>query len=493
LPALALFLLAPAARAQDVRSLEGHTSSVRCVAFSPDGKMLVSGGYDTTARLWEVSTGKPLRILPHVNWVQCATFSPDGKLLATCNYDRSIRLYDPNTGTLLRTFSNHLSQVFAASFSPDSKHVASGAAERVLRVWDAGTLRQTQTIDADTQFNVYAVAFSPDGKTVASAGQDRIVRLWDASSGREIQRFTGHIDVVVSLAFTPDGRGLFSASHDRSIRLWELSTGKERLNFSGHTSLVRSVAVSPDGRTVASGAYDNTVRLWDALTGRELKRLDGHRGTVWAVAFSPDGKLLASGAEDRSVRLWKVTEWTERPAPKGEKLAAREVAARWNDLGDEDGPKAFKAVAELTQSADSALVYFKEHLKPVRELDGEAHKNVTKLIADLEAEDFATRKKAMDALSALGTPAAPQLRQALAKAGDVDLRLRLFVVLRAMDSTGASPEQLRTLRALEVLERIRTAEAKELLGALAKGVPDAYLTQQAKASLARVNRRMAKP
>jgi DNA-binding beta-propeller fold protein YncE len=494
-PVVVALLLAGGGTAfgQDVRPLTGHFSSVRGVAFSPDGKTLVTSSYDSSARLWEVSSGKLLRTLSHFNWVNYSTFSPDGKLLATCGYDRMIRLYDPTNGNLLRTFGGHTSAAYGAAFSPDSKTVASVAAERNLRIWDATTLRELHNITTDNNnFNVYAVAFSPDGKTVACAGQDRIIRLYEPGSGRETQRLTGHMDQVVALAFSPDGRTLLSGSHDRTVRMWELSTGKERLSMSGHTNWVRSVAITRDGRTIASGSYDNTVRLWDALTGKELKQLNGHIGTVWGVDFAPDGKLLASGSEDRSARLWKVTEWTERPAAKGEKLAAADLAQHWADLSSDEGAKAFKAVVDLTQSPESALPYLKESLKPVRELEGDDVKKVARLIDELASDDFAVRKKAMDGLSALGMPVAPQLRAALAKTSDVDVRLRLFVVLRSMDNSALGPDQLRTIRALEVLERIGTKEALEVVRALARGVPEAHQTVEAKASLARMTRRLGK-
>jgi hypothetical protein len=352
-------------------------------------------------------------------------------------------------------------------------------------------MREKHSVLDDPNFNVFSVALSPDGKNIATGGQDRSIRLWNADNGKEIARFTGHNDVVVALAFMPDGRTLVSGSHDRTVRLWEVSTGKERMQFTGHTNLVRSVAISADGRTVASAGYDYIIRLWDPLTGRELKKLEGHRNIVWGIAFAPDSKLLASGSEDRSVRVWKVQDITDRKAAKADAPGAKELAVMWNDLGAEDGHKGWKAVADLTQAAPSALTHFKEMLKPVRELDGEAKKQVTKLIADLAGEEFATRKKAMETLTTLGTPVAPALREALRKTSDVDVRLRLHVVLRTMDVTGMTPDQLRTIRALEVLERINSKEAQELVAGLAKGVPDAFMTIEAKNSLARINQRTA--
>src|SRR5262249_2137296 len=263
------------------------------------------------------------------------------------------------------------------------------------------------------------------------------VRLWNPKTGKELRKMTGHGDIVTWVAFLPDGRTLASASQDRTVKLWEVATGKERLSFSQHTNWVRSVVLSPDGRTAASAGYDNIIRLWDTVTGKELKQLKGHTSTIWALDFAPDGKHLASGSQDNTARIWKVSDITGRAAPKETKLEAKELEAHWKALESDDGIKSYKAVGALVQAPESALGMLKTNLKPAKEVEG-AEKKAEKYLADLEDSDYAVRKKAIDALSTMGATIVPQVRKALTKATDVDVKLRLYVVLRALEGTDAT-------------------------------------------------------
>jgi WD40 repeat protein len=475
----------------DVRDFNGHYGTVRGVSFSPDGKTLASTGLDNYMRIWNVGTGKQERSFSVYNWGTSVTYSPDGKDLITTSNDRSVRIWDP-TGTLRRTFNNHVNMSYMAAVSPNGKLAVSCAHETQVRVWDYTNCRELRNFKADDSYAVWAVAFSPDGKYVATAGQDKSVRLFNPDTGDEVRRFAGHTDVVNTVAFAPDGRSLISAGNDKVLRMWEISTGKERMKLEGHTNYVRSVVYSRDGRTIASGGYDNVIRLWDAYTGKELRKLEGHKQSVWCLAFAPGDKYLASGSDDRLVKVWTVDKLTGRKAAAAAKLTEKQVAAAWKNLEGDDGAKAFKAIIDLSGDPDSAIALLKEKLKAVSDLDDEGQKKVKALIADLDNEEFATRKKAMDALTALGAPVAPQLKAAVTKTSDIDVKLRLFVVLRQLEGSTLSPGQIRTLRALETLERIASADAKEVLTGLTKGVAEAWLTKEAKASLARITPRKPK-
>ncbi|KAH8598455.1 putative WD-repeat protein [Bisporella sp. PMI_857] len=287
-----------------LQTLEGHSSSVNSVDFSPDCKQVVSGSDDQTVRLWDAVTGATLQTLEgHLRWVSSVAISPDGKQIVSGSNDQTVRLWDAVTGAALQTLEGHSDRISSVAFSPDGKKVVSGSHDRTVRLWDAVTGAALQTLEGHSNW-VNSVAFSPDSKQVVSGSGDQMVRLWDAVTGATLQTLEGHLRWVSSVAISPDGKQIVSGSSDQTIRLWDAVTGATLQMFKGHLNWVSSVAISPDGKQVVSGSRDQTVRLWDAITGAALQTFKGHLNWVNSVAFSPDGKQVVSGSDDQTVRLW---------------------------------------------------------------------------------------------------------------------------------------------------------------------------------------------
>jgi tricorn protease-like protein len=236
-------------------------------SLSTDGKTFATGHqYDNVVRIGAVDTGKEVKSFAgHTGGVYAVAFSPDGKTIVSGGLDRTLRLWDVGSGREVRQFAGVRDQIRSACFSPDGKRVASGhwgpGSEFQVRLWDVDTGKELKSFGAH-RADVTATLFTPDGKQLLSTGMDGAIILWDVEKGKEVRRMT-HQGGVYNAAMSPDGKRVLTAGYgDRMVRLWELSTGKELRRLDGHTGAVLGVAFSPDGKRALSCDSRTTLYLW---------------------------------------------------------------------------------------------------------------------------------------------------------------------------------------------------------------------------------------
>jgi len=297
----------------EVMTLRGHGNMVNSAAFSPDGKRIVSGSADKTIKVWDAATGAELMTLRgHGRWINLVAFSPDGKCIVSGSADNTIKVWDAATGEEVMTLRGHKSGVGSVAFSPDGKRIVSGSADNTVKVWDAGTGDELMTLRGHGFYggSIDSIAFSPDGERIVSGSADTTIKVWDAATGAELMTLRGHGNWVGSIAFSPDGKRIISGGGDNTIKVWDSATGAELMTLRGHDNWVASIAFSPDGKRIVSGSGDKTIKVWDAAIRGEAVILGGHRDVVLSIAFSPDGKRIV-GSVNRTVKVWDATTGAE--------------------------------------------------------------------------------------------------------------------------------------------------------------------------------------
>jgi WD40 repeat protein len=295
-----------------------HYESVNDVDVSPDGKHLVTGSNDRTARIWDLVSGMPLLTLKgHSDGLVDVNYSPDGSLVATAAYDGKAMVFDAATGEAKFTLNGHEGTVWEATFSPDGRRLATYGDDKTVRVWDLSNGTQIAVMDGSTDILGH-IEWSPDNATLAIASFDGYLYLWDPVTNRILQTIGGDFTKGIEwAAWSPDGSQIVFGDGTGSAEIYNTADGSFVHGLYGRSkSRISRVAWSPDGDSIVTGDLDGGVYLWDAHSGNFQMELEGHRCdideqgqnacAIWQLEFSKDSRYLATLGRDKTVRLWDV-------------------------------------------------------------------------------------------------------------------------------------------------------------------------------------------
>ncbi|HEV3116065.1 MAG TPA: protein kinase, partial [Gemmataceae bacterium] len=273
------------------------------VVLSPDGSRLAGITETGPPAVWDSTGRKCAELLEDVGRITCMAFSPDGKSLASGGTDRMVRIWDTGAGRLKRTLTGHSAGVTALCFSADGEQIASADEDGTVKVWDQVAGTEKHCLER-TERGIAVLAFGPDGRSLALGGKTGILELWDFDAASIVRILAGHADSVTDVRFSPNGRHLASASQDGTVKLWDAGSRQELQVLRGSGDGVAAIAFAPDGSRIASAYDDGAIHLWEPLAGRPILTLRGHSGPARRLLFSSDGQRLWSVGQDGTWRTW---------------------------------------------------------------------------------------------------------------------------------------------------------------------------------------------
>ncbi len=306
-----------------IADLKGHQGIISGAAFSPDGRLAasVSGtglGFfiptfccgDRSARIWSVDNGQLLKILEHRRGVNSVAFSPDGKILVTGDESGNAYIWKWETEENPILLQGHTGVIFSVAFDPNGKLVATASEDGTARIWDANTAAEVAILRGHKNWVTY-ISFSSDGGNVFTLSADDTVRVWEITSGQDSIVLNGHKGELNNGAFSPDDNFVITSSDDGTARIWNANTGDNIFVLEGGPGGVTGALFSPDGSWAVSSGEDQTTRIWNVKTGKEVVTLDG-----WISAsgltdffnitpFSPDSKQITT-VDGISAKIWDV-------------------------------------------------------------------------------------------------------------------------------------------------------------------------------------------
>jgi WD40 repeat protein len=507
------------ASGEEIRPYDGHAAPLTVLAHSPDGRWLASADEEGTVVLW----GRDGRQVWRQGFgkesigIALLAFPAGGKSLVAVA-GNTVVTFDLEKKGARRPWTLPTKADTMLRLSRDGKTLILETDTGFIEIWDITTRKKLRAINCRLpEF----VTLSPGGEVLATGSYKPCVMLWHVPSGRLLARLGE--DACATAVFSRDGRILATSDFASSgevisqnpakphVTLWEVATGQPISVIEGIGVVPQVLSFAPDGRTLlytcwsTHGLGQETSRERGAIlrdisgfadlrqvtgsefgavclaSGEPLRPLQGHLGTITCASRSPDGKSVVTGSTDGTLLVWDARRFVT-PLQRATKLSSAEGMQCWQDLASPEAGRAYRAIARLAADPATALPLLQKHLRAETPPDP---RHVARLLADLGHEKFTVRDAATRELEKLGELAATALQEAAGKNPSLEVARRLKQLQEKSRRGHLVPEKLRSLRALLVLERIGTPEARQLLQALARGAPAARLTQDARAALER--------
>ncbi|MBT6157241.1 MAG: SUMF1/EgtB/PvdO family nonheme iron enzyme, partial [Planctomycetaceae bacterium] len=276
----------------EVRRFKGHTDNIDVVAFSPDGKFIISGGGEKLLYQWDYVSGTIVRKISVGDYPRGLAVLPDGRHVITSHFRGDITMWSLANGRAVKEFVGHTKSVQSIRVSLDGKRLLSAGYDGLVRLWDVET---GQPIHSFSENYCAAATMSDDGRFVAHGATDSGFRIWETEAGQTLHQIKRETEAMTALAFSPSGEYVVSGDGDGVIQVWVVKTGKELYRFDGHRAKVSSLVFTHDGRHFISGGLDRTMRVFDMSRGMEVGKVESKTLCVSHLAISPDGRTIVSG------------------------------------------------------------------------------------------------------------------------------------------------------------------------------------------------------
>jgi WD40 repeat protein len=301
--------------------LPANVHPVRAVAISPD-KSAVAAGRGNQIDLYDAGSGKFIRALfdptlklpdgkavkgAHVSIVESLAYSPDGKFLVSGSF-QEVAVWDAQTGVLRQRLTGFAHNVVALAFAPDGKMLATGGGapteDGEVKFFAIPAWKQIGEIKNGHSDTVYGVCFSPDGKKVATASADKFVKVFEVPSGKFIKSFEGHTHQVLDVGWQANGKLLASAGADNTVKVWDYEKGEQVRTITAHNKQVTRLLFIGKTSQVVTCSGDQQVKFFNVENGGNVRNFGGMNDYVYAVGVSPDGKVVAAGGQEGVVRVY---------------------------------------------------------------------------------------------------------------------------------------------------------------------------------------------